>query len=728
MATVLTSDLFLSNITFSNNKNIENVDCSNMAWKNDTMYWAFGNCTNLKIVANLNDDVRDIGYAFYNCHNMIEPPTIPNSVTNMYTTFRNCFNLKNAPTIPNNVTDIGWAFQNCYNMTSTPQIPSSVTIASNAFQGCNNIVSGGNFPRMCNELSAVYWNCTNLTGDIYFEASHSNSFSNTFNGTSLAKNVYIPLGNTPTHKKFSSAYPSGRNGVTICEHPNYTTIDGWYYHMPSKSIVGYVGSSNVATVPSSFVDLDETSEKYNYLNVSDYTYTINDKTGILEGYIGTSTNITVPTIEEKTPVTYLFTPHFFNANYYIKSVDLSNVPCYDNSMYFFFGHCRNLVSATNINKNVTNMYQTYFNCLNLVTLEEFPPNVTDMALMCSWCNKLENVPSIPNSVTDMGYAFSECNNLKNAPALPPNVNSVYSCFEGCRGLINAPTIPNSVTSMSSMFSKCMNLKNVPPLPSSVTDLAYTFNGCTNLIEPPDVSNSINLTRIYNAFNGCTNLSYTPDMSHVVTKANMTAMFARCSNLITVNPLPPYTESLSQTFINCTSILTAPAIPSAVTNMYKTFDNCVNLCGDVYIKSKDIMNCSNCFNNTQYTKNVYIPFTYTKDFNKTLYCLYDATNNYKCYLDVDPSDMPYHVMIAYKNDGSIDSNIRYVMKQTLPTGTAYRVMTMSGTYICNDDYTNNVNLVILSGTSTITYNSFISAGYDVNGSLNGVFLKDINPLL
>lgn len=727
MATVLTSDLVLSNITFSNNKNIENVDCSNMAWKNDTMFWAFGNCTNLKSVTNINNNVKDLSYGFYNCHTMINAPIIPNSVTNISDVFRNCFNLETVPNIPNGVVDTSRAFQNCYKITKSPIIPSSATTAVNMFQSCTNLKEGGDFPRMCNSLDAVYWNCTNLTGNIYFEASHSNSFSNTFNGTSLTKNVYIPFGNTPTYKKFSSAYPSGRNGVTMHEHPNYTTINGWYYHTPSKSVVGYVGSSNVATVPSSFVDVDETTEKYNYLNVSDYRYTVNDKTGILEAYIGTSTNITVPTIEEKTPVSYLFTPYFFNANYYIKSVDLSNVPCYDNSMYFFFGHCRNLTTVTNMNENVTNMYQTFFNCLNMTTIESFPPNVTDMSLMCSWCNKLENVPTIPNSVTSMSYTFSHCNNLKNAPALPPNVNSVSSCFEDCKALETSPIIPNSVTSMSSMFSRCINLKNVPPLPSSVTDLAYTFNGCTNLIEPPDVSNSINLTRIYNAFNGCTNLSYTPDMSHVVTKANMTAMFAHCRNLSIANPLPPNAESLSQTFINCSSLMTAPLIPSNVINLYKTFDNCVNLCGDVCIKSKDVMNCSNCFNNTMYEKNVYIPFTYTEDFNKTLYCLYDATNNYKCYIDTKPSDLTEYqqIMLAYKNDGTVDSDIRYVANY----GTSgYRVMTMTGIYMCSEDVTNNVNLVIQSGTPTVTYNSFISAGYDANGGLNGVFLKDINPLL
>ena len=207
------------------------------------------------------------------------------------------------------------------------------------------------------------------------------------------------------------------------------------------------------------------------------------------------------------------------------------------------------------------------------------------------CNNLTSVTNINQNVTSIAYAFRSCSNLVNAPVIGNNVTNMYGTFYNCIRLVNAPIIPNNVTSMVETFYYCYNLVNASVIPNNVASMYQTFLNCRNLVNVPVIPNSV------------TDMAYT---------------FSNCRNLVNV-----------------------PVIPNSVTDMSRTFWNCSNLQGDIYIKSENITNATNCFNQTSLTKNVYIPFTYE------------------------------------------------------------------------------------NGVNTLTYNSFINAGYTTNGSVNGVYLKDIN---
>jgi hypothetical protein len=108
-------------------------------------------------------------------------------------------------------------------------------------------------------------------------------------------------------------------------------------------------------------------------------------------------------------------------------------------------------------------------------------------------------------------------------------------------------------------------------------------------------------------------------------------------------------------------------------------------------------------------------------------LLDRTNGGSYYVDTNPSTAPYSTRFntVYKNDGTIDSTINYISK----SGAGYYQVTTKNWdyYRCYEDFTNNVNLVIPAGTPTLTYNTFINAGYDTNGTTNGVYLKDLNEV-
>lgn len=120
-------------------------------------------------------------------------------------------------------------------------------------------------------------------------------------------------------------------------------------------------------------------------------------------------------------------------------------------------------------------------------------------------------------------------------------------------------------------------------------------------------------------------------------------FFGCENLTTITNIHNDVNIMFYTFGRCVNLVNAPVIPNGVVDMYRTFYNCGKLSGNMFVYSTNISNAKYCFEYTNLTKNVYIPFKYE------------------------------------------------------------------------------------NGVNTKTYNAFISAGYDTNGTTNGVYLKDINSI-
>jgi len=95
----------------------------------------------------------------------------------------------------------------------------------------------------------------------------------------------------------------------------------------------------------------------------------------------------------------------------------------------------------------------------------------------------------------------------------------------------------------------------------------------------------------------------------------------CISLINVPLIPRSITNLWMTFYNCRSLVIAPEIPNSITDMYYTFYGCSNLTGNIYIRSNQISNatnCFHCFNSLNLSKNVFIPFTYENGINTKTY--------------------------------------------------------------------------------------------------------------
>lgn len=218
---------------FTNNTNITSVNLNYKPWVNNSMAYAFSNCSNLQNVTNINNNVTNMRGTFQSCRNLVNAPIIPNSVTNMhgtfsgcsnliniseiptsvtslFTTFADCTNLVNIPVIPNSVTTMTGTFLSCHKLVNAPEIPNSVDSMLMTFKGCVNLNQIGIIPNSITDMTETFYGCNNLIGDIYIESNKITSATNCFSSTSSVKYVYIPFKyensiNTATYNAFTSA-------------------------------------------------------------------------------------------------------------------------------------------------------------------------------------------------------------------------------------------------------------------------------------------------------------------------------------------------------------------------------------------------------------------------------------------------------------------------------------------------------------------------------------------
>lgn len=276
---------------------------------------------------------------------------------------------------------------------------------------------------------------------------------------------------------------------------------------------------------------------------------------------------------------------------------------------------------------------------------------------------LHNIPWVNNSIIN---AFSGCTYLTNVTGISNTVTNAYCTFSSCSYLTNAPTLPDSIVSMDNTYSFCYNLVNVPSLPNNLTSMKSTFYSCNRLKNIPVIPESV---------------------------TNMRSTFSNCSNLVN-----------------------APVIPNNVTYMGDTFNNCVNLTGNIYIQSSNITYANDCFNKTTNTKNVYIPFKKEESIP-----LYAWTQN-------DHGDLTTYYTL--NNTPSQGDNCYYLNYVVVPSTNNTGITLVAGdySYIKFNNETRNYNRATTSDMTykenSLTYNAFINAGYDINGTRNGVYLKDI----
>lgn len=249
------------------------------------------------------------------------------------------------------------------------------------------------------------------------------------------------------------------------------------------------------------------------------------------------------------------------------------------------------------------------------------------------------------------------------------------------------TVYNVASISNTTFAGNTNITSVDlsGIPIVNNNAAYMFNGCTNLQHVYRLNK--NVTNLYSAFYNCTSLVESPiipdgvyDLTgtyfncYGMTKTPiipesvryMDDTFFYCYNITTPPVLPTSITFLRTTFCACYNLISAPVIPNNVTNMYGTFWSC-NRISQAPIIPENVTTVDYLFAScTNLTGDITIKST-------------EITNAVNCFLDT-----------------SLTKNVY-----------------MPITYV--------------NGVNTATYNSFVAAGYDANGTVNGVYIKDIDTL-
>jgi hypothetical protein len=299
---------------------------------------------------------------------------------------------------------------------------------------------------------------------------------------------------------------------------------------------------------------------------------------------------------------------------------------------------------------------------------------------------LRNVPFINN---DMTKCFDNCSRLYSVSNINIHVNNMSETFTNS-GLTVAPTIPNNVVYMWKTFQDCANLTTAPAtIPNSVTDIRNCFTN-TKITTAPTLPNGI--SSLFSTFYNCRSLTTIPTIPESVT--NLSSTFYGCSNLTTVTTLPNNITSLRDTFASCTKLTSVTAtIPNSVTDMYQTFWQDVKL----ETISTEIPNSV-----------VTMDFTFANDI------LLTTVPNIP-----ESVKTMYYTFAGCQN---LTGNIYIYSNQITSAGSCFNTFG----YAVAGDRNVYIPFKYENGVNTTTYNSFITAGYDTAGTLDRVYLKDINP--
>lgn len=321
-----------------------------------------------------------------------------------------------------------------------------------------------------------------------------------------------------------------------------------------------------------------------FSTIKTYEYTRSDKTeedyydidssGMITGYVGNETDITVPDSIRGITVMGIGSNAFKNDEN-IHSVTLPSTATKIGSSAFY--GCTNLesVSGEGITRVDSNAFQ-------ISTIKNFPfSQLTKIGSKAfSGCNSVQNI-DLSNVKTIDASAFENCLNLgdvdlQNAQSigkfafrssdltsvnLPETVILNEGVFNGCKAL-ETVTADKCITIGKSCFTNCITLKNVS-FPVATTICSETFcNTALTMVEFPLVSSVQS-----NAFAGCSILNAVA-FPKLVTLDNYA--FANCTKL-KLAYFPLLQTVNNYVFSGCTE-LKSLWLPSVKTVNSKTFDN------------------------------------------------------------------------------------------------------------------------------------------------------------
>ncbi len=347
---------------------------------------------------------------------------------------------------------------------------------------------------------------------------------------------------------------------------------------------------------------------------SDFEYTVENDEVIINKYIGSDTEVSIPEKIAGKPVTEIGETAFYFCTG-LTDVDIPDSVTKIGEKVFF--GCTRLKSVT-IPDSVTEISNFAFYCstgLTEINVSSDNPlyssqdgvlfNKDKKTLICYPAGKENTSYSIPNSVTEIGkYAFYYCTGLTSVN-IPDSVteigegafcfgtsvadikasltdinvsgdNLLYSSQDGVlfnkdkTTLICYPagkentsySIPNSVAVIgNAAFEGCTSLTSVD-IPNSVTEIGETaFCVCTSLtsVKIPDSVTVIG----NNSFDSCKSLTNI-EISNSLTEIGDNS-FNSCTSLTSVDIPDSVTVIGNDAFYNCTS-LTSVDIPNSVTEI------------------------------------------------------------------------------------------------------------------------------------------------------------------
>ena len=365
------------------------------------------------------------------------------------------------------------------------------------------------------------------------------------------------------------------------------------------SFAGWVVTSGNITITNNAASggtIKATADSTIYAAFTDdnfrYTYNTNNHTAIVTRFLGSNSNITIPSVcPEPDDPSHAYSVIAVNSSAISGQKSITNVSIPDTVTSIgaqAFWECTNLTSI-DIPEGVTSIGDSAFSkCTNLssitvggsangvgTTYKAVDGNLYKIStneLVQYAIGKSATSFSVPSNVTIIGnHSFREANNLTSI-TIPSSVTTVgLGAFEDCTGLTSV-TVPNSVTEMSRFaFSGCTNLESaVLPTNDTFTTIPdYIFKNCSSLASltiPKNVS-TINS----GTFSGCSSLtSLTMDGDHQLDSTSISYLPKTKIRNLTITGTKIKEDSFKNVFTGLTSV----TVNNTVTTMESTpFSGC-----------------------------------------------------------------------------------------------------------------------------------------------------------
>lgn len=288
------------------------------------------------------------------------------------------------------------------------------------------------------------------------------------------------------------------------------------------------------------------SQPINGTTEDGFSYIITENQVTIVGYVGSQTDLAIPSSVEGFPVVSIG-ENAFHSNTSLRKVSIHN-GVMSIAPGAFFG-CSNLVSVDLPNGIEKLEYALFYNCesLTFIDLPESLTHISDSAF--AGCTSLVSI-IVPKNVVEIGLgAFTGCISLSDLAILSPEVSYGYKVFEGCDQIEKLTFHANESANSFLQPFPLVNLRHVNILPGAerIPDEFFMSYSKLESIVIPDT-----VTQIGNsAFSNCISLAeiqFPPGLTHIGSSA-----FSNCSELKKVN-FPSTLESIGENaFYECFSI-------------------------------------------------------------------------------------------------------------------------------------------------------------------------------